>query len=114
MRGTDTVRITQIISISEFWLLLPLAQENPSCIFLQIPPLRSSLSTVDNEASLRNSSTADTEVEAILELIQKLNEILPPWNLCTQNMMAHFGTQPGLIEKEKHYIICIGVCDKMA
>lgn len=28
-------------------------------------------------------------------------------------MTNHFGTQPGLIEKEKQYIICLGVCNKM-
>lgn len=52
----------------------------------------------------------------LLELTEQLKQKCKfmPWNLCTQNMTIHSGTQPGLTEKEKRYLICLGVCDKVA
>ena len=50
----------------------------------------------------------------LLELTEQLKQKCKfmPWNLCTQNMTIHSGTQPGLTEKQ--YLICLGVCDKVA
>lgn len=52
----------------------------------------------------------------LLELTEQLKQKCKfmPWNLCTQNMTIHSGAQPGLTEKEKRYLICLGVCDKVA
>lgn len=41
----------------------PLAQENSSCVFQQLPPLEIYLSIVEKKVSLSNSSRAEREAE---------------------------------------------------